>query len=199
MYPLKQITFGNMEKAGLIFISVLVALGVLLGSLVYIYVSDGQDVFNDQNGDNGDDGPDPNAGLTLARDFTLPKVGGGTMKLSDQRGKVVVLDFMATWCGPCEVEIGHLKEIYQAYGTSLVIISIDVDESETDGLLIPYASEQGITWPILRDISDVSSTTGYEVSSIPTLVVINQDGYIVSRNVGVTSSDDLMDIIDPLL
>jgi thiol-disulfide isomerase/thioredoxin len=191
-----------MEKKILVFISVMMALGLVLGSLLYLYVGEGQGLFTNQNNDgpgSGDDGPDPNEGLTLARDFTLPEVGGGTLSLSSLRGKVVVLDFMATWCGPCSAEIPHLKEIEQAYDSRVVIISIDVDETESDALLTSYAAEKGVTWPILRDMTDVSSKSGYEVTNIPTLVVINQDGYIELRSVGITSSEDLKGVIDPLL
>ncbi len=185
-----------MKKNTIAFISVLVALGILLGALVYVYLGEGQSGYEDQN----DDDTDPNIGLDLAPDFTLPKVGGGTLQLSSLRGKVVVLDFMATWCAPCATEIGHLKVVDGAYSDSQVeIISIDVDTNEGDALLAQYAAEKGITWPIVRDTLGISNAPGYEVSSIPTVVIVNQDGYIQYRNVGVVSSSELGSIIDGLL
>jgi thiol-disulfide isomerase/thioredoxin len=135
-----------------------------------------------------------------APDFTLPKVGGGTVSLSGCVGKVVVLDFMATWCGPCETEIEHLKDISEAYGASeVVILSIDVDSSEDDALLSGYIADHGITWDVLRDTAGINDEPGYDVTGIPTIVIIDQDGNIRFRHVGTTDSATLIAEIDTLL
>jgi thiol-disulfide isomerase/thioredoxin len=127
-------------------------------------------------------------------------VGGGSLTLSDLRGKVVILDFMATWCGPCATEIEHLKTVRNQYSSSnVVIVSVDVDPSETDPLLISYANEKGITWTIVRDVSDVSSQPGYDVSGIPTIVILDQNGFITYRNVGVAPSSALIGEINALV
>jgi thiol-disulfide isomerase/thioredoxin len=188
-----------MEKAGIAFIAAIVGLIVLVGGLSYVYFGTSQSGYVDNNGDDSSENGDPNEGLQLAPDFTLPKVGGGSVRLSDYRGKVVLLDFMATWCGPCINELEHLKEIDQRYGTDVVIISIDVDAEEGDSLLIPFATEHDVTWPVLRDTQGISQATGYSASSIPTLVVVNKDGYVRERYVGVTQASVLESVIDTIL
>ena len=136
----------------------------------------------------------------LAPDFTLPKVNGGFVTLSSLQGRVVVLDFMATWCGPCTAELEHLKEIDNLYSSSeVVILSIDVDSDEDETILSPYISDHGITWSVLMDTSGVSSQPGYDASAIPTLVIIDQDGYIQFRHVGTTDSSILISEIETLL
>ena len=147
--------------------------------------------------------PDPepdNSNLPLAPDFNLPKVGGGFVRLSSLRGQVVILDFMATWCGPCETELAHLDEIYNSYSSSQIeILSIDVDISESESLLSIYADNHDIPWDILMDTSGINNAVGYDVSSIPTLVIVDQDGRIAYRAVGVTSASTLQAEINSLL
>ncbi len=142
----------------------------------------------------------PSKGQELAYNFTLPVVDGGSLTLSSLRGKVVVLDFMATWCGPCATEIEHLKTVQNRYSHSQVeIVSVDVDPSESDALLSSYAAENGITWTIVRDTSDISSQSGYDVAGIPTIVILDENGFITYRNVGVASSSALISEIDALV
>jgi thiol-disulfide isomerase/thioredoxin len=185
-----------MYKPAVLFAVAIAALVVLAGGLTYYYLGGNQEPYSNGSGQNGDD---PNEGLQLAPEFNLPRVGGGSVRLSDLQGRVVVLDFMATWCAPCEMEFDHLKEIRAAYPSSEVAIySIDVDARETESMLVTYSSEMGLTWDILRDTEGISSAPGYEASNIPTLVVVNKDGYIAGREIGVTDADDLMAMIDQL-
>lgn len=191
-----------MEKAAVIFISLIVAISLVLGGLGYMYFSGGQTAYTGVP--DGSTAPPPpstsNPTLPLAPDFKLPKVGGGYVSLSGLRGKVVVLDFMATWCGPCKTELPHLAEIDANYGTDKVIVlSIDVDASESESLLSQYIKDNAISWEVLRDTSGINNAAGYDVASIPTLVIVDQNGRIAYRNVGVTQASTLRAHIDPLL
>ncbi len=183
----------------LIFVAVVVAVATLIG-LAYLQMTGSHEGYTD---DNGDDGTGDNGGgddIELAPDFDLPTVGGGYTQLSDLQGKVVVLDFMATWCGPCELEIDHLKIISSQYSTAQVeILSIDVDQSEGDALLQDYIAEHGITWKVLRDTVGISSHADYNAEYIPTIIIIDKDGAIAYRNASVTSADTMANVIDGLL
>ncbi len=157
---------------------------------------------NDGSGDTSDDPvPDDEPTLPLAAGFTLPIVDdGGLLQLSSLRGKVVVLDFMATWCAPCATQMTELENVQSAYSDSeVVILSIDVDDSEGEDLISHYIANKEITWDVLRNGGGVASQAGYEVTSIPTIVIIDQDGYITYRNIGVTQDSELIAEINALL
>ena len=171
--------------------------------LSYFYIGGGQEAFTGDV-DDANDAPTDEEDTTpitsnLAPDFTYTAVNGGTVSLSSLRGKVVVLDFMATWCVPCKDQIINLKQIDADYGQDVVIISLDVDNSETAAQLLEFRSDLGASWNFALDSNEVSRLSVYDASSIPTMVFINRDGAISSRDVGVMSVSELKAAIDPLL
>jgi peroxiredoxin len=133
-----------------------------------------------------------------APDFTLTDIDGNSFSLSDYYGKVIVLDLMATWCGPCITEMGHLKEIFQKYNQSdVIIMSIDIDTNENNAQIRKFKVDYGDDWIFARDIDEVGSK--YGVNFIPKMVIIDREGNIAFENVGVTSSSTLSIEIDRLL
>lgn len=117
--------------------------------------------------------------------------------LTSLRGKVVVLDFMASWCGPCMTEMSHLKEIFSSYSADqVVIISIDVDPTESDDTIKQVKATYGDNW-VFASGSDVGTT--YGVTGIPTLYIVDNEGVIAYKSVGATSSSILSAEIDKLL
>jgi peroxiredoxin len=132
-----------------------------------------------------------------APDFTLTDIDGVTFSLSDYRDNIVVIDFMATWCGPCAAQVSHLKQLYENYrARGVVIMSIDVDPSETDRTLQQFKSTYGCDWIFAR-----GSTTGttYRIVYIPTLYIIDRRGRITYRNTGTTPYSTLASEINKLL
>jgi peroxiredoxin len=133
-----------------------------------------------------------------APNFKVTDIDGNTIELKDYRGKVVVLDLMATWCGPCIVEMEHLRDLYEKYnGTDVVIMSIDIDPKETTEQLREFKDEYGDDWIFARDTDDIG--TKYNVNYIPKMVVIDKEGKISYENTGVTSFSKLSSEIEKLL
>jgi len=134
----------------------------------------------------------------IAPNFTLTDIDGTEFSLSDYRGRVVLLDFFATWCGPCVAEIPHLKSLHEKFGEDLIIISISVSpSSDTVEKLQEFRQEHGIDWIIARDTIEISNE--YDVQFIPTLVIIDQEGYIQHRHVGLTDESVLYEEIHEII
>jgi len=136
----------------------------------------------------------------MASDFSLTDSDGNTFRLSDFRGKVVVINFMATWCGYCRQEMPHLKVIWEKenYSDKIVLMSIDVDPTESAETLRSFA--QGFpyaTWIWARDTANIGQA--YQVAGIPKTVIIDRDGYIRFTHAGVTYASTFIEEIDQLL
>ena len=134
----------------------------------------------------------------MAPDFTLTDIDGNVFSLSDFRGKVVLLDFFATWCGPCRAEMPHLKALNEKFGEELVIISISVDPNyDSVERLKSFRQDYNITWTLARDTTNVQAQ--YNVTAIPTLYIIDQNGYVRFHHVGLTEEDALITEISQIV
>ena len=123
-----------------------------------------------------------------APDFTLTDTDGKSFKLNDFRGKVVILDFMATWCGPCKELIDTLKSISETH-PEVVIISIDIDTMETNQKLKEFKEECEANWIFALDTKAVS--VKYDIVGIPKTVIINPKGELAFEHVGALSYSEL--------
>jgi thiol-disulfide isomerase/thioredoxin len=132
-------------------------------------------------------------------DFTLKDVEGRDVSLQSFKGKVVVLDFWATWCGPCKVEIPHFIEFQEKYGQQgLQIVGISVDD--TADKLAPYVKEMGMNYVVLQGLGhdDVQDAYG-PILGIPVSVMISRDGKVCATHTGLTSKDVFEQEIKSLL
>jgi len=130
----------------------------------------------------------------VASNFTLEDIDGNIFSLSDFRGKIVLLDFFATWCNPCKAEIVHLKTVHDMFREDLVIISISIDPIyDSVDRLRQFREDFNITWTLARDMADVAQD--YNVGIIPTLYIIDQEGYIRYHHVGETEASILIEEI----
>jgi peroxiredoxin len=113
----------------------------------------------------------------LAPDFALKSTDGKTIKLSDYRGKVVVLDFWATWCPPCKAEIPDFIRLYSQYQKDgFQMLGISLDQGGL-GDVVPFMKNYGINYPIMLGDNQVVSEYG-GIRGIPTTFVIDKKGYV---------------------
>ncbi len=125
---------------------------------------------------------------SVAPDFQLQSLDGRTFSLSGVRGKPVLLNFWATWCGPCRQEMPYLQEVYEAYSDKgLVMAVVDIGESKAD--VETFLRAAGLSLPILLD-SQTSVARQYRVAAIPTSFFIDRDGVIKDKKIGAFSGID---------
>lgn len=135
-----------------------------------------------------------------ANDFSLMDIDGDPFRLNDFRGEVVLLDFMATWCGPCRTSMSDLLEIRREFGEDVVLISISVDPvSDTVERLRDWADLWEADWIHARDTADPPVSRQFKVSVIPTLVIMDKDGTVGFRHVGLIPAETLKSEISELL
>ncbi len=121
----------------------------------------------------------------VAPDFTLPEVGGNAFQLSSLRGKVVLLDFWATWCDPCREEIPRFIELQRKYGSDgLQIVGVSMDDSIDP--VRPFAEKFHINYPIVMGNAKVGELYG-GVLGLPIAFIIGRDGRIYRKHIGATN------------
>lgn len=123
----------------------------------------------------------------VAPDFNLPTSDGKMLKLSDYKGKVVILDFWATWCPPCRKGIPDLVDLKKKYGSKgLEVIGISVDR-ETKNEVVPFIKEYKINYPVVFYDDKVITNYG-GIRAIPTSFIIDKQGKIVASYEGLISA-----------
>ncbi len=133
-----------------------------------------------------------------APDFALKTLEGKTVKLSDYKGKIIIIDFWATWCPPCRKGIPDLIELQKAYSKDLVIVGISLDQERTLKDLKPFIENYGINYPVVLGNEKVVKDYG-GVNAIPTSFVIDQKGFIIDSHVGLVPKSVYEDKIKMLL
>lgn len=134
-----------------------------------------------------------NAAFALEAGKPMPEIGlktldGKNVTAKALKGKVVVLDFWATWCGPCKVELPILQKLYKKYGKDgLVIIGINID-NEPDKLK-GFLSKLGVTFPIAHD-KGKEVTKRYEPEKMPSSFIIGRDGVVKHVHAGFNAEDE---------
>ncbi len=147
--------------------------------------------------DDDGNGDVPPAG-NPAPEFSIQSIDGEPINLDQFRGRVVVLDLMATWCQPCVLQMEELNQLRAAYPESrVVILSIGVDQSEDDQQLRTFRDQNHAQWRFARDTDDVGDK--YDAGQIPTMAIVDQEGNLAWRHVGVATYPDLQTQVEKLL
>jgi peroxiredoxin len=113
---------------------------------------------------------------STAPDFTLRTQNGPNLRLKEQRGRVVLVNFWATWCGPCRREMPQLSRLYDKYrAAGFLLLGVSVDDDQRKAAQI--ASKLGVTFPVLFD-TDKNVSRLYDLSAMPSTVLIDRDGRV---------------------
>ena len=111
-----------------------------------------------------------------APDFTLKGIDGRNLRLQEQRGQVVLVNFWATWCGPCRQEMPHLNRLYDKYRASgFTLLAVNIDDDPRTA--IATATKMGLRFPVLLD-TDKTVSKRYALGSMPATVLIDRDGKV---------------------
>ena len=124
----------------------------------------------------------------VAPDFSATTLTGEPISLARLRGKVVLLSFFATWCGPCKTELPHIeKDLWQAMRADGLQV-LGVDREEKAGLVAPFVSKMSLTFPVVAD-ADRSIYARYAKAYIPRLYLIGRDGRIAFQTTGFSPQE----------
>ena len=153
--------------------------------------------------------PNRPPGSTLAPDFTLATTTGELVSMSDLRGKVILLNFWGTWCGPCRIELPDFVKLYDKYNKDgLEIVGITIRRGESIKDVAKFQDQWGLNYLLLNDINgnEVSEVTmaysqaiGQMINGIPTTLVIDREGFIVNGFVGPRKEQVFYNAIKPYL
>jgi peroxiredoxin len=135
---------------------------------------------------------------SLAPDFSLESLDGKTVRLSDLRGKAVLLNFWATWCGPCKIEMPWFVELQNQYASQgFQIIGVAMDEASKEDIG-KFAKDMGVNYPILIGKEAVGDQYG-GVPALPETFVIGRDGKIIDKILGLRGKAEIEDSIKKAL
>jgi len=135
---------------------------------------------------------------SLAPDFSLESLDGSSVRLSDLRGKAVLLNFWATWCGPCKIEMPWFVDLQKQYGSQgLQIVGVAMDDASKEDIG-KFAKDMGVNYPILIGKESVGDQYG-GVPALPESFLISRDGKIVDKIIGLRGKAEIEDAVKKAL
>ena len=179
------------------------AMGAVTLALLLIWMAPGIDHTDDYAtgpaaGAPGEPEDAAAAGKPARLDFKLKDMNGVDVRLDSFKGKVILINFWATWCGPCKAEIPSLVELQQEYADDLVVLGFSVDDPAEK--MKPYAEEYKVNYPLLvgNGREDVQNAFG-PLLGIPVTVIIGRDGIIAKKHTGIATKEQFEREIKALL
>jgi thiol-disulfide isomerase/thioredoxin len=130
-----------------------------------------------------------------APDFSLTDLTNQTVQLKKLFGKPIILNFWATWCGPCRIEMPMLESFYQNRSENIEFLAINMQEKEQS--VQKFAGELNLNFPILLDL-DAEVSTMYRIQGLPTTVILSSEGKISAIHIGVISESQLIGYLEKM-
>lgn len=136
----------------------------------------------------------------MAPDFTVYDREGNTVRLSDFHGKPVVLNFWASWCGPCKMEMPDFEEIYKEYGEDIHFVMVNLTDGaqETMKTATTFLDNSGYTFPVYYD-KDTDAAYTYQVYGIPVTYFINAEGHLIAQGSSALDAETIKRGIEMIL
>ena len=162
------------------------------GFIAFIAVSYAAYNYLKDNSDAGDNGTSGSSEQTQAADFTVFAADGTQVKLSDMKGKPVVLNFWASWCPPCREEMPAFETVFKKEGVEISFIMVNLTDGadETKESAEKYIKENKFTFPIYFDLQ-AEASDAYSIRYVPTTYFIDREGRIVSTIIGGMNEETL--------
>lgn len=133
-----------------------------------------------------------------ATDFKLPTLSGAEQSLHEERGKVVIINFWASWCEPCRTEMSAFQKFYEEYQKDVEILAVNVTSKDKLLQVQQFVEEHNLTFPILLDETGDMSTI-YGAFSLPATIIIDREGNIAREIMGPMDEALLLAQVEPLL
>ncbi len=137
---------------------------------------------------------------TPSRDFTVLSLEGEEVSLSQHLGRPVVVNFWATWCGPCKSELPAFQAAYEANGDQVAFMMVNLTDGQRDTAeaVTGYIEESGFTFPVYLDM-EMDAAQTYRISSVPLTLFIDAQGNVIRAQIGAMSQETLNRYIEQLL
>ena len=187
----------NSKKRTLIIMTIFLLI-IILSSVLYSTLSKSvktenlivQETMEEEIVENSED--NQNQEEVTAPDFMVYDALGNAVYLSDFFGKPIILNFWASWCGPCKSEMPHFESIYQRYKNSVHFLMVNLTDGyrETTDKAMSYIASQSYNFPVYYDNQGIAAYV-YQVQAIPTTYFINQDGHVVAYASGAIDEQAL--------
>ena len=191
----------NSKKSTLVLILVFVlVIGAAYGGYTWLSKNNAPDQLAQQQSSQSSDGSQQEQELVKAPSFMVYDREGKEVLLSDFVGKPIILNFWASWCGPCKHEMPAFDEAYKKYGDQIEFVMVNATDGqrETEEIAAAFIDEQGYSFPIYFD-SDFDASMTYGVRGLPTTYFIDAEGYAVAMAQSTISADTLQKGIDMIL
>ena len=176
------------------YVLLLILFIVMLGAALVEYKYLSESISTPQFDNSGEETTD-----NSQQDFTVTDAQGNYIRLSDYSGKPVVINFWATWCGPCISELPSFDMLYKEYGEDINFLMINMTDSNRDtfNTVGKYISENGYSFPVFYD-TQASAAKAFNVYSIPHTVFIRSDGTVEKTYVGAISEETIRTHIEKI-